>query len=369
MNEVIIQNIDRVSNHFGLKLRHSSKCYMGCCPIHEGDNPTAFNIYHTGHTTTGNWRCNTGNCHKYFPKNAMGFIQALISVKKHNWAREGDKVASFFETVRWCEEFFKVKYKTNDNYDPNDESLSSYLINSTYNNKNFTESFSITNEQYEKSGLAADSYFLNRNYQNETINDFQIRYCGNPQKPMYCRSVIPLHDETGDRIIGCLGRSVWEKCEVCTAYHNPKSVCPSKEKVYIYSKWKNSINFPSESRLYNFHRAKNSIQKSGIVLLTEGQPNVWRLHESGFPMSLSCFGSKFSQLQKKVLDTTGAHTIIIVPDEGDPGKKLISDIISKCKNSYNIVTIEPSYKDDIGKCNIETVKTILSPFIEKYKVK
>ena len=35
--------------------------------------------------------------------------------------------------------------------------------------------------------------------------------------------------------------------------------------------------------------------------------------------------------------------------------------------SYNIVTIEPSYEDDIGECNVETVKTILSPFVEKYK--
>ena len=105
-----------------------------------------------------------------------------------------------------------------------------------------------------------------------------------------------------------------------------------------------------------------------MAILTEGSPNVWRLFEAGFPMGLGCFGSKFTPDQKKVLDKSGANTIIIVPDAGSPGQLMVKQIIGLCKNSYNIVTIEPSYDDDIGACNIETVKNILSPFIERYKI-
>jgi hypothetical protein len=184
---------------------------------------------------------------------------------------------------------------------------------------------------------------------------------------MYCRSIVPLHDHTGKHIIGCSGRAVWDKCNICSSYHNPKRICPSKEKLGIYSKWKNSRGFPGKYELFNFHRAKEEIKKTGLVFLTEGQPNVFRLFEAGFEQSLGCFGSSFSLEQKKILDISGAHTIIIVPDADEASLKFVDSIKKICKNSYNIVTIEPSYEDDIGQCNIPTVKKLLLPFVEKYR--
>ena len=83
-------------------------------------------------------------------------------------------------------------------------------------------------------------------------------------------------------------------------------------------------------------------------------------------MSLSCNAANFTAQQKKILDISGANTIIIVPDADEASKFLVEKVIDVCKMSYNIVTIEPSYDDDIGQCNIETVKNILSPFVNKY---
>jgi hypothetical protein len=364
MNELIAENIEKIANHFGFDLNPGRKCYLGCCPIHDGNNTTALNFYHIrGHTAIGNWKCNTHGCHETFGKNAIGFIRGLLSARKHNWSEGSEETASFIEAIEWCENFFGIKH-TQQNID---DSLA-YMINRVYNPRKETHSLEISESAYRNSGLEFPSeYFVNRGYAPETIDEFGVGYCGNPKKPMYTRSVVPIHDQCGENIIGCLGRSVWEKCSICKSFHNPKQLCPKKEKIGIYSKWKNSTGFLSELELYNFHRAKKFIGETGLAILSEGPPNIWRLFEAGFPMSLGCFGAKFSPDQKKVLDTSGAHTIIIVPDADQASKKFTQAVIKLCKMSYNIVTIEPSYKDDIGACNIDTVQTILSPFVEKYR--
>lgn len=366
MNETIVDNIDRIADHFGFSISKGRKCYLGSCPIHQGDNPTALNFYHTGHTAIGNWQCKTHGCHKIFGKNSIGFIRGLLSANKHRWSKRGDEEAAYAETVLWCEKFFGIKY-TSDKMELNEDTSISYSINRIYTEEKIPCSFQITDKQYRNSGLEFPSpYFLGRGYESETLNEFSIGYCSNPKKPMYTRSVVPLHSHDGKSIVGCLGRSVWDKCDLCSCYHDPNNMCPSKERKGIYSKWKNSLNYPGSFELYNFHRARKFIEKSGVVILTEGSPNVWRLFEADFPMSLSCNAANFTAQQKKILDISGANTIIIVPDADEASKFLVEKVIDVCKMSYNIVTIEPSYDDDIGQCNIETVKTILSPFVNKY---
>lgn len=366
MNEQIIENIERIARHFGFELDTGRKCYTGKCPIHEGDNPTALNLYYVGENSVGNWICNTHHCHHHFGQNTIGFIRGLLSVRNYNWQQKGDKESDFVETVEWLRDFLGIQYKSNQL----DENVSiSRNINKLYTEHFIPKSFEITEQQYRDSGLTFPSnYFLDRGYDVDTLNYFGIGYCDNPQKSMYTRSVVPLHNINGDKIIGCLGRSNWNKCEICKGFHNPNNLCPPKDMVGIYSKWKNSPNYPGAFSLYNFHRAQPEIQKTGLAIITEGAPNVWRLHEAGFPMSVSCNSNKFSSHQKNILDLSGANTIVIVPDAGRPGKMLVEKVIEQCKNCYNIVTIEPSYEDDIGDCNINTVKEILLPFVEKYKV-
>ncbi len=50
MNKTIVENVDRLAKYFNFDIRESQKCYLGCCPIHGGDNASALNLYHTGHT-------------------------------------------------------------------------------------------------------------------------------------------------------------------------------------------------------------------------------------------------------------------------------------------------------------------------------
>lgn len=366
MKDIIVENFDKVIDHFQLSLEKTDRYYIGPCPIHGGDNVTAFNFYHTGNTTHGNWYCNTHQCHECFYNSAIGFIQALLSVETLSWSQKGDQMVSFADTIKWCEQFFDQKYEKNHTTRDN----MTYTINRMCNHQNKQYSFKITQQQYIDSGLKfPDNYFASRGYNEDILRKFSIGYCDNQSKPMYGRAIVPLHDKNGDYIIGCSGRSVFNKCNICKSYHNPEVCCPSKDFIGIHCKWRHSNGFPGSSELYNFHRARKSIQETGLVIITEGPPNIWRLYEAGFDMSVSSMGAKFSLDQKKILDISGAHTIIIVPDADEASKKMIENIKETCSHTYNIVTIEPSYKDDIGACNVDTVKNLLSPFIEKYRAK
>ena len=163
MNKLIAENIEKISQHFGLDLRESNKCYIGKCPIHGGDNQSALNFYHIkGHTTIGNWKCNTQGCEETFGANAIGFIRGILSAKKYN------------------SEPVNVDSITN-------------AINRIYNKNTIKYAINVPESQYLKSGLEFPAtYFQNRGYSPETLMEFKVGYCSNPQKPMYTRAVVPL---------------------------------------------------------------------------------------------------------------------------------------------------------------------------------
>lgn len=344
----IVQNFEKINRHFGLELWESSKCFRGKCPIHEGDNKSSLTIYKDGHTSPGNWKCFTGNCQEEYGGSVIGFISAILSVR-------GNRKVSKQEAISWCESFFGSKYQAPDN--SFDNKLTNF-INRSAIPKNPSFRLSV-DEFYSK--LEKPLYFINRNYKEETLFDFKVGICNNKQKPFYNRVIVPQFDKE-KYVIGCLGRSIYEKCSLCKEYHNPEGVCRT------FAKWKNSEGFDSYGDLYNFHSAKQYINDTGIAIITESSANTWRLHESGFKMAIGTFGAKFSDAQKAVLDTSLAQTIVVVPDADEAGKILVKHIIEQCQYTHNIVTINPSYKDDVGALNVETVKQIIGPYIDKYNV-
>jgi DNA primase len=341
----IVQNFEKINRHFGLELWESSKCFRGKCPIHEGDNKSSLTIYKDGHTSPGNWKCFTGNCQEEYGGSVIGFISAILSVR-------GNRKVSRQEAISWCESFFGSKYQAPDN--SFDNKLTNF-INRSALPANY--SFRLSPEDF-LSKLKPPKYFIDRQYKEKTLSEFKVGYCDNKTKPFYDRVVVPQIDEEG-YIIACLGRSVHEKCPHCKEFHNPEGICRT------FPKWKNSENFPSYNALYNFYNAKKDIDDTGLIIVTESSANTWRLFEAGFTMSVGTFGSKFSDAQKSLLDSSLAQTVIVVPDAGLPGQILVKHVQEHCQFTHNIITISPSYEDDIGKCNIETVKKIIGPYVDK----
>lgn len=344
LSDQIVENFEKINNHFGLNVREDNKAFYGTCKCHDSDNPTSFTLY----KDSGIWRCFTQECHSKYGKTAIGFIIGLLS-------KQQKKEVSFVEAIKWLENFTGGKV---DLVPPNHDEHLTCAINQL-NKPKQEYSLKISKKDFI-SKLSPPLYYLKRKYKEETLNQFYVGECKNPAKLMYNRVLIPQFDNFGENVIGVIGRSIFEKCDICKGYHDPNSFCRR------FHKFLNTDNFPSESTLYNFAQAKNIINKTSLAILTESNANVWRLHEAGFGMSLSCFGSKFTESQKLLLDTTSATTLIVVPDNDDAGKILTKHVEERCKYTHNIVIITPSYIDDVGKLNVETVKQILGPIVDKY---
>lgn len=348
LSQQIVDNFDKINTHFNLDFRETPKAFIGRCPIHDGDNSTAVTIYTSGYETVGVWRCFTGDCHRKYGGNAIGFIRGLLS-------RKYRKNVEFSDAIKWCEEFFGNKITITQKTD--NEHLTS-LIN-RLNVEPPEPLFKLKPEEFI-SKLSIPQYYLDKGYSKKTLEKFHVGFCNNPAKPMYNRCIVPQFDNKGEFIIGAMGRSIFDKCETCGNHHDPASFCRK------FTKWWNTPSFPSEHTFYNFSQAKKFINDTGLAILIEGCGHTWRIDEAEFPMALGTFGSKFSDMQKKLLDTTAATTLVVVPDAGKAGQILVEHVKERCRFTHNIVIIEPSYKDDIGACNIETVKRILGPIVDKY---
>ena len=77
------------------------------CPIHGGDNNSAFNLYHTGDTYRGNWKCRTHGCESLFKSSILGFIRGCLS-HQNGWSQNGDEVVSFADALEFAIKFTKT---------------------------------------------------------------------------------------------------------------------------------------------------------------------------------------------------------------------------------------------------------------------
>jgi DNA primase len=177
------------------------------------------------------------------------------------------------------------------------------------------------------------------------------------------RVVAPVYDITGQYVVGCTGRSIFEKCGECKYHHDHNHSCPSKEEGYKYSKWKHSNGFKCQNHLYNLWFSKEYIKKDHIVIIVESPGNVWRLEENDIHNSVAIFGSSMSDRQKLLLDSSGAMKIVILTDNDDAGKKAAENIIEKCQKTYQIYTPTIS-KSDIGEMTSDEINKQIKEYLK-----
>jgi DNA primase len=360
----LCDNIDRLLETLDLtEINDNGKMYVGECPIHNGDNKTAFNLYPTGDSYRGNWKCRTHQCDKIFKGSIIGFIRGVLSTKKYNWQKDGDKTATFKETIEFIQNFL------GDNLS-NIKISKTEIEKKTFSNivKNITEESSnnikqkINRSSIRQSLIIPSDYFIDRGFDKEILNRYDVGLCNKQDKEMYNRAVAPVYDNNHKYLVGCTGRSIFDKCEVCKHYHDKQRSCPNSEELWKYPKWKHNKDFKSQNHLYNFWFAKEHILQLAKVILVESPGNVWKLEEAGIHNSVALFGSNLSDRQKIMLDGSGAMTIIVLMDNDDAGRKAATTINHKCKNTYNIINLNID-KADVAEMSIEEINQQIKKYI------
>lgn len=360
----LCDNIEDLLDSFELEYKTNQKLINMCCPIHDGDNFSAINIYPDGERYRGNWVCRTHNCEDTFKKSIIGFIRGIISSRKYGWEKPGDNTASFQEALDYAMSFLK-KDMSNIKISKADREKKIFANIVNYINKPVVEETpQITRNHIVKSINIPAQYYIDRNYTSDVLSKYDVGLCSNPEKPMYNRVVVPIYDHSYKFMVGCTGRSIFEKCQECKCYHDPQHRCPDEEKRWTFPKWKHNTDFKSQNHLYNFWFAKDHILKSGVAIIVESPGNVWRLEENGIHNSVGIFGSSLSDRQKILLDSSGAMNLIVLTDNDEAGRKAAEQIKIKCQNTYRVFvpTISAS---DVGEMNSDQINKEIKEYIEK----
>lgn len=336
-------------------LKPNGKMLVGECPIHDGDNKTAFNLYPEGEFYRGNWKCRTHNCDSVFKSSIIGFIRGVLSNKQYNWTKSGDKVASFQETIEFIENFLgnKISNTKISKTEIEKKNFSNVIRNIVIPDNKIAKN-KITRHSVRSSLIIPSEYFVSRGFNKELLDRYDVGLCNKPEKEMYNRAVVPIYDQDHKYIIGCSGRSIFDKCTTCSSYHNPTDNCPATEDRWKFPKWKHNHDFKSQNNLYNYWFAKPHILKTSKVVLVESPGNVWKLEECGVHNAVGLFGAHLSDRQKIILDGSGAMTIVVIMDNDEAGKKASENIYIKCKNTYNVMNINIS-KSDIAEMTCEEI--------------
>lgn len=358
----LCDNIDNLLLFLNVhELKYNGKMLVGQCPIHEGDNKSAFNLYPEGESYRGNWKCRTHNCEKHFQGSIIGFIRGVLSKQKLGWSKEGDEILSFKDTISFIESFLgndisKIKISKREIEKKNFTSIVKYISGNTED----ANQSRISRQMVRQSLRIPSKYFIDRGFDSQILNDYDVGLCDKPEKEMFNRAVVPIYDYDYKFVVGCSGRSVFSKCDKCSCYHNQTEDCPSAEDKWKYPKWKHNKDFKSQNYLYNLWKAKDHILESNKVILVESPGNVWKLEEAGIHNSVAIFGSSLSDRQKMLLDGSGAMTIIVIMDNDEAGKKAAISIHNKCKHTYNVITVNIS-KPDIAEMTLDEITKEIKP--------
>ena len=359
LSQDILDNIEAIFGYFGINnLRCDHKKYVGACPVHGGGKDDAFNLYHQGPSYI--WKCWTHQCEDTFIRSPVGLVRGLLSHKKYNWSGPGDDVVSLQETVSWLLSFLG---KDLDQFKINEDDVEKLTFVRQVDNLTKirkSECLKILRNQIRKTLDIPSKYYIDRGYSKNILDKYDVGFCSSPNKEMYGRAVVPIYDEDYHHMIGCTGRVIHPFCSFCSNYHKHGTICNTTTN-FKEPKWKHNKGFRAEQYLYNYWFAKKHILESGTIILTEGPGDVWRLEEAGIHNTVAIFGTSLCPEQKAIIDKSGALTIIILTDNGGPGREATKIITKLCEKQYKIIVPE-FIGEDIGSLNINEVKDLCQKF-------
>jgi 5S rRNA maturation endonuclease (ribonuclease M5) len=305
------------------------------CPIHEGsDNPRAFSYS----IDRGIWKCWTRDCQHQYNNDIFGLIRGALS---HN---DGIDVG-FKEALKWSCNTLNLKQASGGSYsqpkaqleEPDEFVQLVEFLNSSIEQKDHGKI------DAECNLVVPSPYFITRGFKPETLEYFEVGDCVNSKSKLYDRSIIPINDDTGEKLVALIGRSIKE-------YKIPKFLFSPKgfDKRYFF---------------YNFHRAISRAKETGCLFLVEGQGDVWRLYESGVSNAMGIFGKTITREQEDKLLKMPVTHLVILTDNDQAGRESKMQIQRQLGRAFKLTFPKISTKD-IGEMSIEQIKSKILPQVK-----
>lgn len=261
--------IDRVLSVYGLihKLTRRNHQLSGPCPLHGGDNPTAFRV----HTTRGVWNCFTA-CGG---GDTVELVRKIENCSHAEAARILRRLSGLVPTAAAPKA-----------YRPAPSGFRPFKRRIALNPK--------TPFLQEKKGISIDT---------------AIRFeTGIADRSVFLKGAVAvrLHDLIGNPI-GYCGRRM------------------EPNEIAAWGKWRFPRQLPKTQLLYNAHRAV-AFRNCGVIV-AECPWSVMRLWQSGFPNTVALLGTSLSSVQYNWL--IAAPSVLLMLDGDDTGKKAATSIVEK----------------------------------------
>jgi 5S rRNA maturation endonuclease (ribonuclease M5) len=353
------ERVEEILENLGVDYTKNGNKLSGPCPVHGGDNHSAWHVFIDGRTAKGNWYCYTHNCHdkSNFGTSIVGLVRGIISY------RENRKI-SFYQAIQYLCDFLKIDIKKIKINSALLEKMQ--FVNSNQGKLTTEQRKRVTRVEVRKNLIIPSEYYINRGYSARILNKFDVGKYDNPNEKMKDRVIVPIYDER-HFYIGCMGRTLYNKCSMCCLYHSEKGCPVTYEEKRNAVKWVNSSGLARNQCLYNYWNAKDCIKKSGVAVIVEGPGDVWRLEEAGIHNSVAMFGVTMGDEQREILEKSGAFTLIVLTDNDNAGKMSKEVLKKKCGKLFTLVFPQIDNKD-VGETPIGVVKDDLKPYIESFHI-
>jgi len=169
---------------------------------------------------------------------------------------------------------------------------------------------------FELKGLnQAHPYLLNRGLETKTIQHFGLGVCSRGM--LKERVAIPLVDAKG-RLIGYAGRVIDDSS---VDEDNPRYRFPA-----VRQRDGKTYEFRKSLFLYNGFRFKEPLDD---LIVVEGFPSVWWLHQNGFPHVVATMGSSCSDRQAELIvsSVTANGHVWLLPDGDEAGTRFAQSLL------------------------------------------
>ena len=364
IKDMACANIEELLTSLDVDFRQNGKMLCGCCPVHGGDNLSAWNLYPDGEEVRGYWVCRTHHCEKkkgdnnklLYGSTLIGFVRGVLSNRE-------ERHIAYKETVDFIVSFLGYS-SISEIKKPDSQTIERRKYISSMKKLSLApkqESSGWTREKLRGTLEIPAKYYIDRGYSKEVLDKYDVGLYNKRT-----RVVVPVYDDRYKYVAGFLGRSIWPQCANCKKWHDPKAHCTStRVGIKESEKWLNG-SFQSTNYLYNYWFAEEHIRNCGTAILVEGAGDVWRLEENGVHIGLGLFGTDLTDAQRILLDRSGALSIIILLDPDKAGAEGCEKLKSQLSRQYRMYF--PNIRDDVGGLNSDEITLDIKPIIDKVSI-
>lgn len=289
----------------GVDITHQThKEVRSACPVHGGDNQTAFRF----NKETRTWVCFTHKCHEIHGNDIIGLIKALTG-------RE------FVESVEYLREL------------TGDVSGTDYIEHKRRREMTeFIQSYdhiamkpdTVSEASLEKHKPLRSNFFLTQGFEQETLNYFEIAG-GWKDKHKLIRDIIPIRNDRNNLIAYSL--------------RDTRSNVDDNDFKYILTP-----GFDKQHCLYNLNKAQKCTDKLPLIVV-EGFKSVWRLYEYGIRNVVATMGSGITMGQQQLLFLYAMKGIVTFFDNDKAG---VDATNKACVDLGNKLDVRPVFIQEVG---------------------